>query len=235
MTERFIKITEIINRVHLLGGDLVDEVTEDDILTYALELIGIVNMPALYLKKEADLKIHKYKAALPCDFIEVRGVKCCDAKFNPSTDLYDVAHSRTDNPTYRIQGSYIITSIEEGYIKMSYTAIKTDEEGYPMLVDDQSFIRALVSYIVYKKAYTQFINGRLPSAAILEKLEQDYLFNIRQATTKLGNPTMDEFENIARMLNSFIFFNHAKQEDFKSIGDKHKDIHLYHVIGGDND
>lgn len=219
-TERFISLKEIINRIHLLGGDIVDDVSEDDVLIYTSELIGVVGMPELYTIKEENLEIIKYKAPLPCDFIEVRAVKCCDTHFNVTSDMFDVRDSHTHNPTYKIQGDYIVTSIEKGYIKMSYTAIKLDDEGYPMIIDNQPFIRALVSYIIYKKVYTEYINGRLPNASIMEKVDQEYEFNIRQATMKLKQPSMEEFDNVVRMMNSFIFRNRARDSSFKDIGDE---------------
>ena len=143
--ERFISLKEIINRVYLLGGDIVDDVTEDDVITYAIELIGVVGVPPLFQHKVEILELNKYRAPLPCDFVEEEGVKCCNnASFNASEDMYRVEESKTFTPTYKIQGDFIVTSLEKGFIKLAYTAIKTDDEGYPMIINDQSFIRALV-------------------------------------------------------------------------------------------
>jgi len=218
--ERFISLKEIINRVHLVGGDVVNNVTEDDVITYTIELMGIVGVPALFQHKIEKLEIKNYKALLPCDFVEEEGIKCCNQHFNASTEMFDVRKSKTNVPTYKIQGDYIITSIEKGYIQLAYTAIKTDEDGYPMIIDDQSFIRALVSYIVYKKVYTNYINGRIPSENIMERVERDYEFNIAQASQKLVQPTVDEFNNITRMMNSFIFRVNSRKEGFANIGDE---------------
>lgn len=218
--QRFVSLKEIINRVHLTGGDIVKDVTEDDIITFTIELIGVVGVPALFESKVTELEVKKYRAELPCDFVEEKGIKCCNNTFNASTDLYKVEDSKTTVPTYKIQGAYIVCSIEEGKIQLSYTAIKTDEDGYPMIVDDQTFIRALVSYIVYKKVFANYINGRLPNESIMERVEIDYEFNIAQATQRLTMPTEDEFANIARMMNSFIFRQNARKTGYKTIGDE---------------
>lgn len=219
--ERFISLKEIINRVHLLGGDIVDNVTEDDVITYAIELIGVVGMPQLFLNKVEQLEVHKNRAELPCDFVEEQAVKCSnDVSFNASTDMFNVEESKTFVPTYKIQGNFIVTSIEKGYIKLAYTAIKTDDDGYPMIVDDQAFIRALVSYIVYKRVFTDYINGRLPNENIMERVERNYETDMAIATSKLIQPTVDEFDNISRMMNSFIFRHNAKKTGFKNFGDE---------------
>ena len=59
-----------------------------------------------------------------------------------------------------------------------------------------------------------------PNENIMERLERDYEFNIAQATQKLTQPTIDEFENIARMMNSFIFKHNARKSGFKNLGDE---------------
>lgn len=218
--ERFISLKEIINRVYRTGGDICKDVTEDDVIDDTIELIGVVGVPALFQHKVANLEVKKYRAELPCDFVEEKGVKCCDSHFNASTDMYRVEDSKTFVPTYKIQDDFIVTSIESGYIQLAYTAIKTDNDGYPMIVNDQTFIRALVSYIVYKRVLTEYTNGRLPSENIMERIERNYEFNIAQATARLTQPTEDEFANIARMMNSFIFRHNARTSGYKNLGDE---------------
>jgi hypothetical protein len=218
--ERFVSLREIINRVHMLGKDVTIDVTEDDVITYVIELIDIVGMPQLFLNKVETLEIHKNRAELPCDFVEEQAVKCCNnISFNASTDMFSVEESRTHVPTYKIQGDFIVTSIEEGYIKLAYRAIKTDEYGYPMIIDDQAFIRALVDYIVYNAVFGDYLSGRFPEDK-MERLEKKYETDIAIATSKLTQPTQDEFDNIARMMNSFIFRHNAKKTGFKNLGDE---------------
>lgn len=218
--ERFISLKEIINRVHLKGGDIVDDITEDDIITYAIELIGVVGMPQLFTHKVETLKIKKHRALLPCDFVEEKAVKCANNQaFNASTDMYDVRESKTYVPTYRIQGDYIVTSIECGYVQISYIAIKTDSDGYPMIIDNQAFIRALVSYIVYQRVLTDYTNGRI-TENIMERIERTYETDIAIASAQLSQPTIDEFDNVARMMNSFMFRHNARKYGFKTLGDE---------------
>lgn len=216
----YISLKEIINRVYRDGGDIVEDITEDDVILDTIELIGIVGAPQLYEEKVETLEVKDYRAKLPCDFEDLIAIKTCSTSINPSTDLFDVENSHTSVPTYRVQGRFIIFSEEKGFVKISYRAIKTDEDGYPMIINEQSFIRALVSYIIYKRVKVNYLNGRLPNENIMERIERDYEFNIAQATYRLVMPSMDEFENIARMMNSFIFRRGAKEVGFKNIGDE---------------
>lgn len=219
----FISLKEIINKVYKDGGDIVEDLTEDDVILDTIELLGVVGLPQLFENKVEILEVKKYRAELPCDFVDLVAVKTCGGPINASTDKFEIEDSHTIVPTYRIDGDIIKFSQETGYVKISYTAVKTDDDGYPMIVNDQTFIRALVSYIIYKRVYTNYINGRLPNENIMERVERNYEFNISQATTRLTMPSVDELDNIARMMNSFIFRRNARLHGYKSIGDKMPD------------
>lgn len=216
----FVSLKEIINKVYKDGGDIVEDITEDDVVLDTIELIGIVGIPKLFENKTETLKVEKYRALLPCDFVSLIAIKTCSGPLNASTDKFDIEESKTLVPTYRINGDIITFSQEKGYVKISYVAIKTDDDGYPMIYNDQSFIRALVSYIIYKRVYTNYINGRLPNENIMERVERNYEFNIAQATNKLQMPSLDEFDNISRIMNSFIFRRSERAKGYKNIGDE---------------
>ena len=222
----FISLKEVINKVYKDGGDIVEDITEDDVITDTIELIGVVGIPQLFERKVDILEVKKYRALLPCDFVDLIALKSCNTRLNPSTDDFNVEDSHTNVPTYRIDGDVIKFSQEYGYVKIAYTAVKTDDNGYPMIVNDQTFIRALVSYIIYKRVYTNYINGRLPNESIMERVERNYEFNIAQASQRLRMPDKEEFDNIARMMNSFIFRRNARYSDYKNLGDENPRVVL---------
>ena len=216
----YVSLKEIINRVYKDGGDIVEDLTEDDVILDTIELLGIVGIPKLFEHKVEILEVKKYRAVLPCDFVELIGITICGGPLNASTYKFDIEESNTSVPTYRIDGNIIKLSQEKGFVKIAYTAIKTDDDGYPMIINNQSFIRALISYIIYKRVYSHYINGRLPNENIMERVERNYEFNIAQASNQLKMPTQDEFDNIARMFNSFIFRRTARQTGYKNLGDE---------------
>ena len=64
----------------------------------------------------------------------------------------------------------------------------------------------------------------------MERVERDYEFNIAQASQKLIQPTVDEFNNITRMINSFIFRTNSRKEGFANIGDEIPELTFHHNI-----
>lgn len=118
-----------------------------------------------------------------------------DANFHPGADL-----------TYKIQGDVIITSIPEGLVRIAYRAIGTDDEGWPLIIENDSFIRALKSYLIYKWYEEKYDNdelGKNPEYK-LERKERDYYANIAQAQNSLIDLSPEKMRNIANILSDML-------------------------------
>lgn len=120
-----------------------------------------------------------------------------DANFHPGADL-----------TYKIQGNVIVVSIPEGDIRIAYLAMKVDEEGWPMIINNASFIRALKSYIKMKwferllECDELSVNAKNANM-IFQNAQQDYYGNIAQAENSLLDITPEKMENIGRIINGW--------------------------------
>jgi hypothetical protein len=68
-------------------------------------------------------------------------------EFVNKMNVYYSTNKGKDIPTYKIQGSCLFTSIKDGEVEIAYIGIKTDDEGYPMILDNSSYLRALELYI----------------------------------------------------------------------------------------
>lgn len=102
-----------------------------------------------------------------------------------ATDVYD-ATSTTYDYTYLIKHGYIKTNQETGYIMLAYQAIPTDNEGYPMIPDNQSYLEAIYWYIVMKLFYPQWVSGRIRDAVYADA-KRSWNFYCKQA---YGNSMM---------------------------------------------
>ena len=122
---------------------------------------------------------------------------------------------------YRIVPGYIKTNIRTGYLMVSYYAIPTDNEGYPMIPDDQSFIEAIYWYINMKIKYIQWTQGKVRDA-IYYHAENKWQFYVKQAYGRAMMPaSIDEMESIKNVWVRLIptinaadtFFNYIDQQE----------------------
>ena len=114
--------------------------------------------------------------------------------FRYATDTFHMSENKSElDLTYKIQGGYIFTSIEEGVIEMSYKALLIDEEGYPMIPDNSKFTRALEAYIKKQWFTILFDMGKI-QAAILNNIQQEYAWAVGACESEFQHLTLDKAE-----------------------------------------
>ena len=96
---------------------------------------------------------------------------------------------------YMLKPGYIVTNVENGYIKLSYDAIAVDIDGYPMIPDNQSCFEAIYWYVTMKFKYPLYLNGRMPQYIYFD-IRNSWNFYRKQAYAEALMPTQDELENI---------------------------------------
>jgi len=111
----------------------------------------------------------------------------CDGCVNENTRYED---------TYIVDCDYIKTSFESGKICISYMAFPTDEECYPLVPDDISYMEAMFWYI-YKKLLISFVappetkrNGINYTFA-----DQKWKYYCTQARNAANFPDIDKYES----------------------------------------
>ena len=178
-------------------------------------------MPPMFIEKTEKVKIKNHRGALPCDFhemIQVRTIKHKDKchenhhthVLRYSTDSFhmspidrDHSHEEHNDPTYKIQGRVIFTSIKDCDLEIAYTAIAVDDEGYPLIPDKSTFTRALELYIKKQYFTILFDMGRIQQG-ILQNTQQEYSWAVGQAQSDMIRPPVDEMQSITNSLNTLL-------------------------------
>lgn len=103
--------------------------------------------------------------------------------------------STTLDYTYVINSSYIKTNIKEGYLMLAYTCISVDEEGYPLIPDDEMFTEAIYWYIVHKLLYPKWILGEVRDR-VYESAKRSWNFYVKGAYAAAMMPNADQLESL---------------------------------------
>lgn len=213
----YISIQQILD--DLLDDELMQGLSLERAVNYAVEFIKVVGMPPIFEHKIAKVPIHNYRGELPCDFYEVIQVK--DPKgfaYISSEGSFSNANKKSDYHafTYNIKGNVIFTSTKEVDVEVAYHALKVDDNGYPLLPDNGTFPRALELYI-QKRYFTKLFNSGKIAINVLQNVQQEYAFYVGQAQSALIRPNLDQMESIKNMWNTLIpkIYKHA--DGFKSV------------------
>lgn len=75
--------------------------------------------------------------------------------------LKQIVDSSVESYRYIVVPGYIKTNTKTGYLKIAYKALPVDEQGWPMIPDDESFKEAIFWYINMKLMYPEWKEGRV--------------------------------------------------------------------------
>lgn len=235
------KTTTIYNAVsRIKRHPLLNDIPFETILDYLVDFIRIVGCPKLLEEKVSVIEIKDYRGVLPCDYesmIQVRTSVETDGKsseypgirqhaayryagdsFHLSSDKYDVGRGGTDL-TYKIQGRVIYTSTRNSPIEIAYNAISVDGEGYPLIPDNASFLRAFDSYVKKQWFTILFDLGKI-SAVVLQQALQDYSWAVGDCETEFNRLSLDKAESLYNSWRTLLVRNTAHKQGFVNTGSK---------------
>lgn len=225
-------IRRIMDRV--LRHPMMRELPFETAVEYAVDFISLIGTPAIYDEKTAIVNVEDWRGQLPCDFdrmIQVRAATCPhDA---PGYIYRESGHSFHMSPkkmpleslelTYKVQGMVIFTSTRDTDLEIAYRAFAVDEEGFPLLPDNPSFLRGLENYIKLQWFTVLFDMGKIPET-VLRNTQQEYAWAAGDAQSEFSRLTLD---SAATLFNSFktmlprnnehwhAFFNNGAREVWK--------------------
>lgn len=207
----YINIRQILD--DLLDDEMMEGLSLERAVNYTVEFIKVVGMPRAFEEKVEEVEIHNYRGELPCDFYEEVQVK------DPKGVEYLSAETPFDSHvllTYRITGNVITTSLKEGKVCVAYRAFKTDNDGFPMILDNGSFARALELYI-QKRYFTKLFNKGKISKDVLSNTQQEYAFYVGQASNDLVKLSIDQMQSFTNMWTSLLQRHHKHTDGFATI------------------
>jgi hypothetical protein len=120
---------------------------------------------------------------------------------------------------YSIKPGFILTNMPSGYLKLSYDAVPTDEDGYPMIPDLVSFKEAIMWYVTMKLKYPEYLAGRM-NREIYYDIRRSWNFYCKQAYGDAMMPNGDALESIGRAWNRLIPDLDARDSFYSSVGDR---------------
>lgn len=110
---------------------------------------------------------------------------------------------KNDIIQYDLKPGYIITNVKEGYIKLSYFAEYTDDEGMPLIPDLASYSEAIYWYIAMKLLYIEYFTGRKPQHLYYDA-KRSWNFYRQQAYAESLMPDSNEIENIKNTWHTLV-------------------------------
>lgn len=211
----FITLKEVM--AGLLDHPMLQDVTFEQCVRYALEFINKIGFPDIYQNKITDITIHEHRGMLPCDCVQV--VQVMDNNGECLKHMTDNFYQYDRQiPSYKVQGRILFTTKSNCTVKVAYRSIPVDSDNFPMVPDIPLFLNALELYIKKKIFTIKFDMQEIPNG-VLRQTQQDYAWAVAQLQSELNIPDVDEMANITYMLNQWIPSRHEFRKGFVNLGD----------------
>ena len=235
---RYTNIRRVLDSLH--DHPMLSDLTLEQVVRHTIRFIGIHGYSKLYKDKETDVDIHEFRGLLPCDLISITQVKddCSGICLRSMTDSFTpglvsspshTPHSHMlyippkapghDEPTFKTQGKVIFTSFPEGKVRIAYKAIPVDEDGFPLLIDNENYLACLEAYIKKQVFTIKFDQGKI-AAGVLQNAKTDYAFLAGQLQSEMTIPSYSEMQSITNYITSILPSMRAFDNSFKNLGSR---------------
>lgn len=120
---------------------------------------------------------------------------------------------------YDVKPQHLIFNIRDGYCKISYHAIYTDDEGMPLIPDLQSYREALIYWLGTKMLYSKWIKGEV-NHTVYNQIKSSWNFYRKQAYAEAMMPNQDDMTNIKYTWHTLVPELDEEKTFFSTTGDR---------------
>ena len=128
-------------------------------------------------------------------------------------------HKFDEEPSFKTQGRIIFTSFPEGCVEIAYRAIPIDEDGFPLLIDNENYLAALEAYIKVQVFTIKFDTGKI-NGNVLQNAQQDYAWKAGELQSEFNSLSPSEAESFTRFWNTLILSETHFDNGFKNLSDR---------------
>lgn len=217
-------IRRIMDRV--TRHPMLADIPFETVIEHTVDFLSLMGTPALYEEKTAIIDIDDWQGDLPNDFVEMIQVRLACHPFGVFRYSGHSFHMSDKKPgdmlaglTYKTQGMTIFTSCRHVKIEIAYRAVMVDEEGYPLLPDNTSFLRGLENYIKVKWFEIKYEMGELPQD-VMARAEKEYCWSAGDAQNEFSRLDLDKAQTLFNSFKTLLPRNSEHWRAFFTNGSK---------------
>lgn len=206
----------------LLDHPMLRDLTLEQVVRYTMRFIAKHGYNNLYQDKQDVVDIKDFRGLLPCGIVRIDQVRDCKTglclramtdTFLPGTGIPTVELS------FKVQGDVLFTSFPDGQVEVAYKGIPIDEDGFPLLIDNEIYLGALEQFIKLQIFTIKFDQGKV-AAGILQNTKQDYAWAAGQLRSEFTIPDINEMQSISNAMTHLIPRMNEFYKGFKTLGQR---------------
>ena len=214
---KYVPFDMVMERV--LENPLFNDVDYANALEWAYQAIAKIGASVTYIHKITDgneelnhpapIEIVNFRAEIPYDVYNIEMIRDWDTKtpysesayvYHKSVNTYTDTKSKNSvggELTYTMNNNYIFTSVEDGFLELSYWAFPTSCDNKPLIADNERYIQAVVRYIQYKQAEMLWTMEKISKEKFFY-FEQEWYYYSSAAFVDINMPNYARAETLMR-------------------------------------
>jgi hypothetical protein len=227
--DKFISLKVIVDRVMMNPG--MEDLPYDVALIAALDTIKIIANPLFLLTENSYIYINEYRGELPVNYVDIIKVNRVDEghtesmrgamtqNADPFFKSYDTRTLAEREPSfkYKVEGTYIFTSFEEGRLHVAYTTIPVDFDGTVMIPERMSIVKAVEYSVLASWLQKKWFIGKI-SADKFQWADRERNWYVQQASADFAMENLDKRQTIANIMNTLILNEEHSVNDYRELG-----------------
>lgn len=242
---QYTNIKRVLDNLH--DHPMLSDLTLEQVVRHTIRFISLHGYTKLYQDRQIVVDIHDWRGLLPCDLISIQQVKDCKTGIclramedtfvkgmnppmkdnRPMLDINGEIGRQYIPPMASLEGELrfktqervIYTSFPEGQVEIAYEGIPVDEDGFPLLIDNENYLACLEAYIKKQVFTVKYDQGKI-AAGVLQNARQDYAFLAGELNSEMVLPSLSEMQSITNMFNTLIPQVRHFDNGFKNLGNR---------------
>lgn len=231
MTSKTVSVERVIENVYR-DFPFEDSIEFEQVLEWVGIAIGLLGAPGLHKKDVCSITIDDYKGQLPDGIVNITAVRYkgtngtramryegdpfiikryCDSQ-NSVVNLCKCS----GDLTYLLNNNYMFTSFEEGTVEIAFDRVLIDDNGWPLIPDDEGVIQAMTHFVAFKVAQKLWMLDQL-SKDKFQYIRQQKDWYMGKALSRSKMLSIDQMESFKNMTVRLIPKLNAHADHFSGI------------------
>lgn len=215
----FVSAKTVISKVVRDLGIHSEEIPWQDYVEWIAEGLKHIGAFPQFVEKETELEITNYRADLPCDFYKPIRVYYQESQmaYNNHRLIEGADPVDYNYADYKFNNNTLTFGIKEGKSTLTYIAFPVDEENFPLVPDNQSYLDALFWKIVYQLSLRGY-NFKQPYLRNPDYTRRKWNYYCLQSRGDAYMPNLQMQERIKNNWLSLIPRTSSFEQDFQNSG-----------------
>lgn len=182
--------------------------TQDSSYTFDMnewipEAMGYMKTQVALSSKYKDIEIDFHKGILPCSLhtliaVSYQGCRLPEGNKTRAYDSINLPNHRT--ASYNVEMGFITTSFSSGSVRLYYDAQPTDDDGLPLIPDNEDYKEALYYYCRAKMIGTGYKDTVFNEERLMERFEK----HAARAVAQITYPSLESMERKVTAMVRFL-------------------------------